>query len=203
MIIALSGKSRVGKDTTAVILKDLLGEDCQCIAYADYLKEIIMNCFGLSLEEVYGSLKEECIEGLPIRTRSGNIISHNWTPRKLLQYLGTDIFRTIDPDCWLNVVKNKVLREKQFSNYIITDSRFPNEISWVLEAGGIHIRIDRANKDFVGGADHVSENSLPEFIEGPNSFLIHNDKDLTYLSNELVEILNTWRNTKWQTKSMH
>ena len=109
MIIVLSGLARSGKDTAATILKDML-HNSHTIAYADYLKEITENCFGLVDEQMFGDDKESPIEGLPIRTRSGHVTTHNWTPRKLFQYLGTDIFRTVHPNCWVNVVKKKVLQ---------------------------------------------------------------------------------------------
>lgn len=203
MLIVLSGKARSGKDTAAVMLEEMLGYNTTSIAYADQLKYIISTCFGLNMEQLYGDDKEVVLEDLPIRTKSGHVTTHCWTPRKLLQYLGTDVFRTIKPDCWVQVVKDRVA-EGEYDNYIITDGRFPNELEWVLEAGGIHIRIEREDKDFVSGTDHESETSLPDFFENPiNSFIINNDKDLDYLHQELQNIVNTRRNIKWQTKSMH
>jgi len=199
MIIILSGQGRSGKDTAARILQDTL-DNCQCIAYADYLKEIVQKCFGLKRDQLYGDDKEVAIEGLPIRTKSGHVTTHCWTPRKLLQFLGTDVFRTINPAVWVNVVKEDVA-EALYSHYIITDGRFPNEIEWVLESGGIHIRIEREEKDYVSGTDHGSETSLPEFIEGYSSFIIHNNQDLNYLKQQLLNIVNKWRSRQWQLKS--
>jgi len=199
MLIVLSGKARSGKDTAAQMLNDTL-PNSKCIAYADYLKEIIGSCFGLTWDQLHGDSKEAAIEGLPIRTKSGHITTHCWTPRKLLQYLGTDVFRTIDPDCWLNVVKSQVALG-YFDNYIIKDSRFPNEIDWVLASGGINIRIERQDKDFVSGTDHASETSLDEHIEREKSYVVYNNKDLGYLNSQLLNIINTRRNKPWQLKS--
>ena len=193
MIFVLSGKARSGKDTSALILKQLMWdreESCISVAYADFLKEILGKCFNLDQEHLYGSLKEVPLEHLPIRTRSGKTTNHNWTTRKLLQFLGTDVMRTIDPDCWINVVKNFVETYRNYDNIIITDARFDNEIDWVLQRGGIHIHICRTNSDFASGIDHASETSLNVSRFSDKHYVINNDKDLIYLEESLQEIIN-------------
>lgn len=197
MIVVMSGRARSGKDTCALILKQLfidIEETCLSVAYADFLKEILSKCFCLNEDHLYGSLKEEFIEHLPIRTRSGKVTNHKWTPRKLLQFLGTDVMRTIDPDCWVNVVKNFVYTYRNYDNIIITDARFDNEIDWVLERGGIHIHVRRQNSDFASGTDHASETSLDISCFYGKYYIIDNDKDLIYLEESLKEIINKEKN---------
>ncbi len=193
MLLVISGKARSGKDTTSNILYGYLtdlGRNCVTIAYADFLKEILGKCFNLSSEHLYGSLKEEPIDYLPIRTRSGKITNHNWTTRKLLQFLGTDVMRTIDPDCWINVVKNFVKNNHDYDDIIITDGRFINEIDWVLQEGGIHIHVIRDNKDFSSGNDHASETSLDDYIVNNEScYIIENNKTLHHLYVSLQNII--------------
>ncbi len=203
MLIVLSGKARSGKDSAAKILHSIIGEDCQSIAYADYLKEILFFCFDLTHEQLYGDDKEDCIDGLPIRTKSGIVTTHFWTTRKLLQYVGT-IFRVINPNCWVNVVKRKVLDESLYSNYIITDARYDNEIDWVIENGGIHIHINRESKDFASDRKHVSETSLPDFTTEKKfgSYVISNDDDLNILKYKLKNILNILEEKRWQIKNI-
>lgn len=83
------------------------------------------------------------------------------TPRLLLQSIGTDIVRTINPDIWVNslfqyyTISDLALakmRRKGFApisslltlpNWIITDVRFPNEIEAIKKKGGITIRVNR------------------------------------------------------------
>ena len=198
MLVVISGKGRSGKDTSAIILKQLfldMGETCVGIAYADFLKEILGKCFNLNYNHLYGSLKEDSLDHLPIRTRSGKTTNHNWTTRKLLQFLGTDVMRTIDPDCWVNVVKNFVnTSSSKYDNIIITDARFFNEIDWVLQKGGTHIHIRRQNSDYVGGTEHSSETSLDTDSFSEKHYVIDNDKDLIYLEESLQEIINKEKN---------
>lgn len=192
MLWVISGQARAGKDTTAVVLKEIftgIGESVISVAYADFLKEMLGKCFNLTSEQLYGSSKEAPIHNMPIRTRSGIETKHLWTPRKLLQFVGTDVMRTIDPDCWINVVKNFVATYSNYDNIIITDARFANEIDWVLERGGTHIHLTRENKDYASGTTHASETSLCG-LDFVNSYVIQNDKDLLYLKAMLIEIIN-------------
>ncbi len=50
MNIILSGKGRSGKDTAARLLEEML-DNSFTIAYADYIKDIIRQCFGLIVWE--------------------------------------------------------------------------------------------------------------------------------------------------------
>lgn len=88
------------------------------------------------------------------------------TPRLLLQLLGTDCGRNIiHPNIWVNSLMSKYNKdEKQwinkaewdlektgnynpsqdaYPNWIITDTRFPNELKAVKDKGGISIRVNR------------------------------------------------------------
>ena len=90
------------------------------------------------------------------------------TPRLLLQAIGTDIVRTINPNVWVNslfayykrepiigvgdVLDGKhdiskgiynAIREGVYPNWIITDVRFPNELEAIKKRQGIIIRINR------------------------------------------------------------
>ena len=62
LIIGISGKARAGKDTFASYLingfKDKLNKEFIKIAYADGLKEKLMNEFDLTYDQLYGELKE-------------------------------------------------------------------------------------------------------------------------------------------------
>ena len=83
------------------------------------------------------------------------------TPRLLLQTIGTDIVRAINPDIWINslfqyyTISDLALakmRRKGFSpisgfldlpNWIITDVRFPNEAKAIKKKDGLVIRVNR------------------------------------------------------------
>lgn len=81
------------------------------------------------------------------------------TPRLLLQLLGTECGRNIiHPNCWVNALFADYITKKysvgidkyghqtiidKYSNWIITDVRFPNELQSIKDRGGIIIRVNR------------------------------------------------------------
>jgi hypothetical protein len=56
-IFLVSGKARHGKDSIYLEGKDIF--NWERAAFADKLKEILMDLYGLSKEQVYGDKKEE------------------------------------------------------------------------------------------------------------------------------------------------
>ena len=151
MLIGILGKKYSGKDTTA---------DYICNKYngtklilADPLKEACKILFNFSDEQLYGNLKEN--------------IDLNWgtSPRKILQYLGTDIFRNdinkILPDIgskfWINLMSIKYSEiKKEKSLIIVSDVRFQNEIDRIHEHGGFIIKLIR--ESIKNDDKHESEN---------------------------------------------
>ena len=74
------------------------------------------------------------------------------TAREIMQFIGTDIFRSIDSDIWVKATIKKILNE-QPKVAIITDCRFPNEVEAIKNIGGKVFRLTR-NKF---NSDHESE----------------------------------------------
>ena len=159
MIIGISGKGRSGKDTfSQMLLEELgaLGEKYITMAYSDNLKLRMVEDFGLSFEQVYGDLKEVPDERYP-KADGGY-----WTPREILQYMGTEGFRHIEPGFWVRQLFDS-LEIGNIKNVVITDCRFPDEVDIVLEKGGIHIRVEREDKDYITDTEHTSEISLDDY----------------------------------------
>ena len=67
------------------------------------------------------------------------------TPRKILQLLGTECGREIlHPNIWVNALMEGYDKEKKIhDDWIITDTRFPNELQAVKDRGGITIHVTR------------------------------------------------------------
>ena len=81
-----------------------------------------------------------------------------YTPRLLLQHIGTELFRNqIIDGIWVNALMSEYKAKEElvgttpeniqwgevYPNWIITDTRFPNEHQAVKDKGGINIRINR------------------------------------------------------------
>ena len=114
------------------------------------------------------------------------------TPRKLLQILGTECGRQIiHPNIWVNALfadyvqvadlqlkgrKGNLMHNKNQSNWIITDVRFPNEAQAIKDRGGILIRINRDNGTRAIDVNaHLSETALDDY-DGFD-YVIDNDSD--------------------------
>lgn len=150
--ILCSGRARHGKDTSAEIIKDNLetrGYRVLITHYADLLKFICKNFFGWNGE------KDEA-------------------GRTLLQQIGTNCIREQDPDYWVDFVANLIrMFPDRYDFVIIPDTRFPNEIDRIADAGFpvTHVRIIRT--DFESQLteeqkNHPSEtaldNTAPDFV---------------------------------------
>jgi hypothetical protein len=182
MFIVISGKARVGKDTFANILVEKLDGNYVIRSYADSLKERVMADFKLSWEQVYVKLKE--VED--IRYPKGDSY---WTPREILQHVGTEAYRAVDANFWINDLF-KYFDKNNISNAIIPDGRFPDEIDAVLDRGGVHVRIGREHGVEVHGNDHSSETSLDNY---PNiDYIINNNgsiEDLYFHVDQIKKII--------------
>ena len=141
MIIGVCGFIGSGKDTVAdylVNLHEFRGE-----SFANALKDSVASVFGWDRTMLEGRTKEarewrEEIDpwwakrlGMP-----------TLTPRWVLQYWGTEVCRKkFHDDIWIAALENKLRQTKD--NVIISDVRFPNEISSIKEAGGKIIWVQR------------------------------------------------------------
>lgn len=139
-IIGITGRKGNGKDTLGNYL--VTNHGYKRIAFADALKDACKCVFGLTDEQLYGDLKET--------------VDDFWktSPRKILQFVGTDLFRDhlmeimpwINKNIWVEVVKKKILDEWKINpevRFVITDVRFPNEIELVNFLNGTSIRVSR------------------------------------------------------------
>lgn len=126
------------------------------------------------------------------------------TPRQILQLLGTEGTRdVIHPDIWVNALYSEyksynakfgfldmqngdfdVKSEIKENKWIITDSRFPNDVKRTREMGGILIRV---NRDECEGREneHASETALDDFDEW--DYVIKNNGTIE----ELIEQVRT------------
>ena len=127
------------------------------------------------------------------------------TPRKMLQILGTEGGRgLIHPNIWVNSLmadykpKDKNLmafnivmepkladaHNKSLPNWLVTDTRFPNEADAIKEKGGILIRVNRGDGNT---GDHPSETSLDNYNNW--DYVLDNNASLTGLSKKVEDIL--------------
>lgn len=161
--------------------------------FADPLKELSINLFGLKAEEIYGNdiQKNQSTdilwENMPenITNKTGNI-----TNREFLEHFGTCIIRKIKTNAWSEYTINKIIKE-QSEIAIIPDVRFPNEIEAIKKHGGKIIRLTRnihnSNAEAEIALDNVDENVFDLVIDNSNVTLpelCQNLNELSYMWSE-------------------
>lgn len=197
MIIGLCGLKGSGKDTVANIL--IKNHNFVKLSFAGAVKDVASNIFGWD---------REMMEGLTTKSRNfreeqdiwwSNKLERNITPRNMMQYIGTNLFRdNFHPDIWLSVVERQILKNKLLKiNTVITDCRFDNEIKMIRENCGyiIHIEKDKPYwfDDYKNGKINEIKNvhkSELEWIRSEIDLKIKNDSDLEELENIINLNLN-------------
>jgi len=144
--------------------------------FADSLKSIAINFFGLKYEQCYGSEKQKNTPS-PIK---------DFTAREFLQYFGTDVCRSLKEDVWVDFCINQIQSE-QSALALVGDCRFPDEVEAIQEAGGKVIRLTRAPHD----DSHASEIALDTY-EGFDAVIDNQDMAIEEQSKELLNILAGW-----------
>lgn len=178
MIIGISGFQSSGKDTIADYLVKEHG--FVKLSFASALKDIVAIIFGWSRER---------LEGLKVEDRQWREeIDPKWaktlnipvlTPRYVLQYLGTEVFRNhFHTDIWTKIVENQL---SFYENIVVSDCRFANEIEMIKQNGGKIIQVHRDDHVLDIGAKHLSK--LPLEVYPPKV-----DIDAKHLSELPLEV---------------
>lgn len=165
MIIGISGKAGSGKDTAAKMLEVLYANPD--ISYKDFADKRYKNFADIQIVHFADSLKETAqvlfrIGEWETNTQEGKKTTINWigkTVRELLQGIGQGLRDAIDFDLWVKIL---FANTEDWSNYIIADVRYPNEVKAIKERNGILLRIDRKG---AGAGNHSSETALDDYKE--------------------------------------
>lgn len=165
-VIGIIGKINTGKDTAASICKK---NGYVRKAFADPIKEIVHELFDVPREVLWGD--SQC------RTEK---------VRKMLQLLGTDYARAIDPDVWVKKMKKQLqrCRDLRYHGVVIPDVRFVNEAEMLKEENATLLRIVRPKKQHNRAPEvncHISEK---ENLLIPEKWITH-----TIINNGTVEDL--------------
>ena len=148
MIIGVCGLIGSGKGTVADILVDDHG--FEKVSFADSLKDAVSAVFGWPRALLEGDTEESRNFREKVDTWWARKLDMPFlTPRIVLQQWGTEVCRnSFHNDIWILSLERKL----GDGNYIIPDTRFPNEIDIVQRMGGQVWRVKRgADPDwFVG-----------------------------------------------------
>lgn len=143
MIIGICGFIGSGKDTVADYLVNFHGFRRE--SFANTLKDAVSAVFGWDRTMLEGRTKEAREWREQVDPWWANRLDiPALTPRWILQYWGTEVCRKgFHDDIWIASLENKLRSSRD--NVVISDCRFPNEISSIKSAGGQIIWVQRGN----------------------------------------------------------
>ena len=171
IIFIISGKSGVGKDTTANIIKNYADNNelkCINLQFSFYIKmyaKLITNWDGIDENK----------------------------PRTLLQDLGNEIREKLNPDFFINRIIYDIKILSKYADIItISDTRFPNELDIISKnfKNSYKIRVLRPNyenKLSKSQKNDLTETALDNYID--YDYVINNDGSLDILKEKIEEII--------------
>lgn len=179
MIIAFAGRKQSGKSSASKFLKDeyyrIFEHDFseqynyEYYSFADLLKKVCVDILGLTPEQCYGTDDQK-----------NELVNCQWngkqlSAREVMQTIGSEWFRTMQPNVWADATIRKIQKDK-VDLAIIDDCRFPNEVEAIKRAGGVVIKLNRNLYD----SNHISEVSLEEDVYDQSNFdLVINNQDMS------------------------
>lgn len=192
-IIGLHGYAQSGKDTVAGFLRDA---GYQRLAFADRLRECVyaLNPGVGVVEWEDGPLSGE-VEMARLQDEVDDIgwdraKVENPEVRRLLQVFGTEVGRELIKDSiWVDIVLDQMADglEHDEAKFVITDMRFPNEVTGLLQFGedeGVRVELWKIERPGVGPVNaHVSDAGLADSLF---DLIIDNDSSLEDLQAKVL-----------------
>lgn len=184
MIVGIVGFIGAGKGTVGDILVREHGY--HRFAFADALKDAVAQIFVWPR----GLLEGDTNASRAFRERVDPWWSHKLgyevTPRLILQKMGTEACRHgIADNIWIAALEKRI---HGYDDVVISDCRFPNEIDFIRNAGGIIVRVKRGEdptpKELA--KMHISETAWNNYEP---DFVITNDGTIDELKTQISKIL--------------
>jgi hypothetical protein len=182
-IIAICGAKRSGKDVLAKYLINLY--NYEKLSFAEPLKKAVKELFNFN--DIQVGIDEENAIG-----NEKDIIDDRWgiTPRKALQYFGTEIMQykmnelipNINRGFFADILLSKIVENK---NYVISDLRFLHEYEKIKGLNIVIIKVVRPSLVKIRDI-HISEN---EYEQIPCNIEILNEGTIEDFINNF-ELLN-------------
>ena len=169
-------------------------------SFADPLKIIAIELFGLSDDQCYGTDKDKnSLTDIRVQDMSRLIsgpdqnelvkipaAEAHLTGREFLQYFGTDICRRLKSDVWVSAC---IRRIQQFNSElaIVPDVRFDNEVEAIKKAGGKVIRFTRNPHE----DSHASETALENY-DGFDCTIDNKNMNIDETNKAILAQLKEW-----------
>jgi hypothetical protein len=207
-LIAFCGAKESGKSTSAELLKQIYAGQVKEVAFAGHLKETCSKVFNIDMKyfldpklkevelDTYIHLTREYIEQIfkefeitnydyetHIRRHVGQVFD---TPRKTLQYVGTELLHPLDKLIHINITLKKVDPDVLT---LVTDLRFPQEFDALVgREDFLPVYVSNAQAENRASVDsHASERGWQTFRD--RCKLLDNNGSLADLTNNLKTLV--------------
>lgn len=167
LIIGFSGKKQSGKTTAVKCLQKQLISGVVVNNFADALKIMVVRTL-VPCDAVPKKISP--IEW--VEDHKNDTLPCGMTVRQALQFIGTDVFRGLWPDTWVNAWKHRLPPldgPTSPGTILVGDVRFPNEVEAIQQLGGKVIRLTRA--PFANEDQHSSETALDAWDECVDGYM--------------------------------
>ena len=135
MIIGVSGPKGCGKDTVYCIIKKFCGAKCHRVAFADPIRKMASKILKIHDNDVDVFKRCDVTMQFGDKTMSA-------PGRHIYREIGM-LMRSYDPEQFIRYVDDVVSSGTSEDVWVITDVRFPNEVEYVRNKGGVIILVER------------------------------------------------------------
>jgi energy-coupling factor transporter ATP-binding protein EcfA2 len=213
MIVGITGKAGVGKDTLFKLLAPTY-PNAKRFAFADEIKVLCALYFDWKERHLNGYLKDKLVptNGSKIGHSRLNARLHilakavglcpelvikdflaafkmfelrgQVMPREVMQHMGTEIGRVLHTDFWAIVLMAQIQKSVGTPHHFVTDVRFDSEAYAIKAQGGVIIQIHRPNVPDV--REHSSESGVHLTLI---DHIIINSEDVHFFRHQALSFL--------------
>lgn len=199
MILGLKGGLGSGKGTASKMMATYLKEKGYKPYYrifAGKLKEVTSVLTGIPLTHETDNDFEDGIKDYTQEQKNIYIEEFGMTLGQMLQKIGTEVFRdNFDIDTWIKAIFREFdAIEDDKVVWIVSDTRFINEVESIKDRGGLVFNIDgeggKGNENSQRDLNHRSETSLDDYDD--YDYTIENKAGLDEFQANVLECIKTY-----------
>jgi hypothetical protein len=183
LIIGICGYKGSGKDTIADYIQNQYG--FTKLSFGSKIKDIVSILFGWNRTLIEGDTDFSRVYREMEDPWLSEKLKMEITPRKMLQYVGTDLLRNhLSNDIWVYALEKEL---SSFELVIVSDVRFENEFDMIQRHNGFIISVERDLTHDITDT-HESEHIWKKCLDKVN-FSIKNDSTKDMLYSKIDEIM--------------
>lgn len=200
LIIGVSGAIGVGKNTFCEEFAKLSKLPVQQHAFADKLKETVQLITGYKMKKTHESGKPFYNSIYNYTQEDKNVYIDTWgkTIGEILQIFGTEALRNnFDTDVWVKALFESSAKDAFEHGHIliISDVRFVNEADYIVNNGGILIKLEgdpmKIRLNSTRDVNHSSETALNNYTKF-NEHILNDVPNINILREKITSFMEKY-----------